>query len=78
MDAAECPLAVEVAVPLEHSRALARLAEDPPHAPRVADPERVGATDIDALANGLSGVRVVSGDPSPSASICVSSPCRLD
>ena len=36
------------------------------------------ATDVDALTNGLSGVRVVSGDPSRSASVCVSSPCRLD
>lgn len=36
------------------------------------------STDVDALTNGLSGVRVVSGDPAPSASICQSSPCRLD
>ena len=36
------------------------------------------AADVGALTNGLSGVRVVSGDPSGSASVCQSSPCRLD
>ena len=36
------------------------------------------STEIDALSNGLSGVRIISGDPTASAPTCASDPCRLD
>ncbi|MEM7285840.1 MAG: hypothetical protein AAF480_05775, partial [Actinomycetota bacterium] len=46
--------------------------------PDTRQPRLAMAADIDVLDSGLSGVRVTSGDPSPSASLCRSSPCRLD